>query len=380
MGTWFRFVSLGLLLFAAVAVRAHDAGLSSAEARLTSETLEVTVAYDLNDIRRMLPPSVWLGTDASEQTITNAQTELQQLATLLVEIRSGDVLLPSLDTRIAFTAEDHVGFRFMYERPATTTLDFRFPSLGALASTHREVFTFRDDTGAVRLTGMLSAESPAISVTPALLVPESKPAAAANTAANPSSETSETPPAGFRAFLLLGVEHIWTGYDHLLFLFGLLLVCSSFRSIAAIITCFTLGHSATLVLATFDVVNIRPAIVEPLIAASIVFVGVENLVRRGAAPRGRPVLTLGFGLIHGFGFASVLRDLGVSADGSGYALPLFSFNLGVELGQLVVAAIVLPIIWQLRKNAQFLRYVVPALSALVAAAGLWWLLERTLLG
>jgi hydrogenase/urease accessory protein HupE len=193
-------------------------------------------------------------------------------------------------------------------------------------------------------------------------------------ATGPATQESST----FVAFLKLGVEHIWTGYDHLLFLFGLLVVCARFRAIVAIISCFTLGHSLTLALATLDIVNLPARYTEPLIAASIVFVGVENLVRRGAEPRGRWALTFFFGLIHGFGFASVLRELGVGQSGSGLAMPLFSFNLGVELGQIAIAALILPIIWRMRKNEKFLRLGVPALSAIVALAGLYWFLERTI--
>ena len=180
-------------------------------------------------------------------------------------------------------------------------------------------------------------------------------------------------------FVRLGVEHIWTGYDHLLFLLALLAVCATFRASVRVISFFTLGHSLTLALATLNWVNLAASITEPLIAASIVYVGVENLVRRGAEPRGRGALTLAFGLIHGFGFASVLRELGVGVNGSGLALPLFSFNLGVELGQIAIAAVVLPLLWQLRKRGWFLQCGVPTISALVALAGLYWLVTRTLL-
>jgi hypothetical protein len=87
-------------------------------------------------------------------------------------------------------------------------------------------------------------------------------------------------------------------------------------------------------------------------------------------------LTFAFGLIHGFGFASVLRDMGVSARAGGVAMPLFSFNVGVELGQIAVAAIVLPIIWQLRKREFFLQRGVPACSVIVALAGAFWFVQR----
>jgi hydrogenase/urease accessory protein HupE len=183
---------------------------------------------------------------------------------------------------------------------------------------------------------------------------------------------------GFWDFLQLGIAHIWTGYDHLLFLFGLLVVCGSFRSMVVIITSFTVAHSVTLALATWNIVQLPSRLVEPMIAASILFVGVENLVRRGAEPRGRWALTFVFGLAHGFGFANVLRDLGVGSNGHSIAMPLFSFNLGVEIGQVTIAAIVLPVVWRLRRNPAFVRRGVPILSGFVAAAGLYWLIERIL--
>jgi hydrogenase/urease accessory protein HupE len=182
----------------------------------------------------------------------------------------------------------------------------------------------------------------------------------------------------FWGFLTLGIEHILTGYDHLLFLFGLLIVTDRFLPALKVITCFTIAHSITLGVAAFDLVQLPSRVVEPAIAASIVYVGVENIVRRGG-PKGRWKLTFVFGLIHGFGFASVLRGLGVGASGSGIAMPLFSFNLGVEVGQILVAAPLLPLLWWLRKKPAFVTRWVPACSALVALAGGYWLMQRLFL-
>jgi hypothetical protein len=92
------------------------------------------------------------------------------------------------------------------------------------------------------------------------------------------------------------------------------------------------------------------------------------------------VLTFAFGLIHGLGFAGVLHEMGIANSGSGAVVPLLAFNLGVEAGQLAIAAVVLPILWKLRDNRTFLRRGVPACSIAVAAAGAYWLIERTLLG
>ena len=114
--------------------------------------------------------------------------------------------------------------------------------------------------------------------------------------------------------------------------------------------------------------------VEPLIAASIIYVGVENIFRRDLEKRW--MLAFGFGLIHGCGFATVLRDLGVGKEGAGVVMPLLSFNLGVELGQLAIAALVLPIVWALKKRPVYQPRFVPALSVLIIAAGAYWLVER----
>jgi hydrogenase/urease accessory protein HupE len=182
----------------------------------------------------------------------------------------------------------------------------------------------------------------------------------------------------FWSFLRLGIEHIWTGYDHLFFLAGLLVVCTHLRSAVGIITSFTIAHAITLGLAATDTVHLSGRLVDPLIAASILFVGLENLYRREAEPRSRPLVAFIFGLVHGFGFADVLRGLGLGTHGTSLAVPLFGFNLGVELGQLAVATVALPIIWRLRKSPGFSRRGIPLISGAVAATGLYWLIKRTL--
>ena len=148
--------------------------------------------------------------------------------------------------------------------------------------------------------------------------------------------------ATFGGFFFMGVEHILTGYDHLIFLFGLLIAISQFRATLWVITCFTLAHSVTLALAAFDVVRIPEHIVEPLIAATIIYVGVENLLRLDNAT-GRWRLALIFGLVHGLGFATDLKEKVAGMSGEKIVVPLVSFNLGVEVGQLAVAALVLPL-------------------------------------
>jgi hypothetical protein len=179
----------------------------------------------------------------------------------------------------------------------------------------------------------------------------------------------------FTAFLRLGIEHILLGFDHLLFLSGLLLVVRGWRQLVIVITTFTVAHSLTLGLAAFNIISVPGRVAESLIAASILFVGIENIAQRGE-PRARWAVTLFFGLIHGFGFASVLRGLGLGTNGRGIALPLFSFNLGVEIGQLAVAAVLVPLLWRLAESPNYRGRWQPMLSGVVAVVGGYWLVQR----
>ena len=143
-----------------------------------------------------------------------------------------------------------------------------------------------------------------------------------------------------KRFVTLGVAHIFGGYDHLAFLVCLLVATTTLGSLAKVITSFTLAHSITLALATFDLVILPTRLTESLIALSIAYVAIENLLQFRAVERYR--ITFLFGLVHGFGFASVLREIGLPD--KGLLLSLVSFNVGVEMGQLAVVASVLPVL------------------------------------
>jgi hydrogenase/urease accessory protein HupE len=187
------------------------------------------------------------------------------------------------------------------------------------------------------------------------------------------------PPVSWFSFVLLGIEHILTGYDHLCFLLALLLVARCFRDVLGVITTFTVAHSLTLAAAALKLVSLSPAIVEPLIATSIIYVGVENLILR-RQPRHRLALVFGFGLIHGLGFASALAERLPGISGLAIIPPLLSFNLGVEAGQLAVAAVLVPVIGLLRCRANYPSLLQPALSCLIAGFGLFWFAQRVWTG
>jgi hydrogenase/urease accessory protein HupE len=177
-------------------------------------------------------------------------------------------------------------------------------------------------------------------------------------------------------FFRLGVEHILTGYDHLLFLVALLLRGGRLVSLLKIITAFTVAHSITLALATLGVVTIPDQIVEPVIAASIVWVALENVLLRNA-PSQRWLVSFLFGLVHGFGFASAIEPLALPR--GRLALALLGFNLGVEAGQALVVALLLPLLLWMRGSVWEPR-VVRAASLAVAAVGSAWFIERLFLG
>jgi hydrogenase/urease accessory protein HupE len=174
-------------------------------------------------------------------------------------------------------------------------------------------------------------------------------------------------------FLLLGIEHILTGWDHLVFLISLLLVATSFRGVLKFVTAFTLAHSCTLALTAFRLIQLPGALVESMIAASIIYVALENL--SAADQKWRWILTFAFGLVHGMGFGGALLEMQLADP----ALALLGFNLGVEVGQLGVVALMLPVLFLLRRREAFYRrYVVRGGSAAAAGLGLFWLVSRIL--
>ena len=177
-----------------------------------------------------------------------------------------------------------------------------------------------------------------------------------------------------RRFVPAGIHHILIGPDHLLFLVGLLLLGGSIRQLIAVVTAFTIAHSITLSLAALSLVTPPARVVEPAIALSIIYVGADNLMVNG----GRDVrawIAFAFGLIHGFGFANVLREMDLPSRALGWSL--FSFNIGVEIGQVVVVMAVASAFAALRSRSEAAgRRLAFAGSIVVIAAGTYWFIQR----
>jgi len=182
-----------------------------------------------------------------------------------------------------------------------------------------------------------------------------------------------------RAFVLQGVHHIFVGPDHILFIVGLLLLGGSIGRLLKIVTAFTVAHSITLALAALRVVDPPARLIEPVIALSIVYVGIETLLALRSPRDWRARIAFAFGFVHGFGFAGVLREFGLPPGALGWSLA--SFNLGVEIGQACIVLSVAPALALLRsRRPMAARTVVAYASAAIIVAGAWWFLQRVWLG
>jgi hydrogenase/urease accessory protein HupE len=348
-----RFTMLALFLMT-TPVFAHDPGLSAVELRFQGDALEARLSFSRAELESLGRIDADHDGQATKAELDAAGERLRAIGREAVEIKIDERLLTADEIHVSADDSNAIHFDLSFKNAAGSHIAFRSKLIEKLALGHKQYLTLKGATDQSGASRMLDAKNPVFESSLAGI-----------------SEKQ----GSFWGFLLLGVEHILIGFDHIAFLLALLLAGGSLREAAKIITSFTAAHSLTLALATLNIVNLPSSIVEPLIAVSIIYVGLENIFRPQA--RRRWLLTFGFGLIHGFGFASVLRELGVGS-GTGAIVPLASFNLGVEIGQIAIAALVLPLIWKLREQPRFAFRYVPAFSILIASLGGYWLVERTL--
>jgi hydrogenase/urease accessory protein HupE len=199
---------------------------------------------------------------------------------------------------------------------------------------------------------------------------------------SPSLALSET----LKTYISLGVHHIFTGFDHILFVIGLILAGGKLRQLLRIITAFTIAHSITLTLAVLNIFAPPSRVIEPLIALSIVCIGVDNIFNFKQENQEnanvqikdwRPMFAFGFGLIHGFGFAGALQEFGLPRT---QLIPaLISFNGGVEIGQAIIVVSIAPILaWIAKKSLGSRKKVIIIGSIIISLAGLFWFVQRIL--
>ena len=352
MRTWYGLsLALALMLAGASATRAHVGGTTGyATIAISRNTVRYAVTWPTGVLPSDLAEALQLARAGSQQN----RDKLLELLRRHIVISANGVRCEAGPGEVASSAPDGPTFSMQ--------LDF------ACAGTVHDL-AIRDDTFDVLGTGHHTlAKVEANGQTRELaFAPESRDAHVTVEAGDAGR--------GEGSFFALGVEHILTGYDHLLFLGALLLRGGRLLSIFKIITAFTVAHSITLALAVLGVVTVPPRLVESVIAASIVYVALENIFLRHA-PSQRWLVSFLFGLVHGFGFAAALGPLRLPA--RRLAVALFSFNLGVEVGQALVVASFLPLlIWM--RGARWEQRAVRTASGAVAVVAFIWFMQRAFL-
>jgi hypothetical protein len=363
-----------LVLNAAVAL-AHDPGLSALDVNVTGTTISATLSVSAADVAFLgsdleFPPRLSGHSRSDPREARNSRSDPRVPPPGDGASRLRDIVRDAV--RLTVNGEplmlewqhldsDRGGIRIRFEyapvRPDRSVRHIVVTSdmPEQLSRGHRELVTVTAD-GRVVGERVLDAEIRTLAVA-----------------------VSEPPPSRARqawSFVTIGVHQILAGYDHLMFLAGLILAAVSVRALLIALTAFTVAHSVSLAVVVLAGVHAPPSIVEPLIAASIAWIGIENLVGRSGGTRWW--LVFGFGLVHGFGFAGALTELGFGSSASDVAVALLSFNAGVEAGQLAAAGVMLPLVWLIRSHPALHARLQPVCSVIIAAAGAGWLVERVL--
>jgi len=372
------------VLFAMVAAPssaiAHPEGFSGLHVKIEPELTHVSLTLHTRDFSNWFPPGKY------PDYVADVCREMQATAAEIVELQLNGQPLQPISAKAHSLEVGLIELALEYDvtPPAGAELLVWSKHLIFMPRGHQQLLFIEDrraltdetELGPLLQDDTLSVERDASAVLVPAATTNNSPEAGPTTATTPTPNTPNATARTSRiSFFAFGVEHIITGYDHLLFLAALLLTCTRFKEAAAIITCFTIAHSVTLVLAALDMVRLPAEVVEPAIALSIVYVACENLVGTPSLWR-RAGVTCFFGLIHGLGFASALREIGLGRIPGGVIWPLLKFNLGVEAGQLAIAAVLLPLLLAIKRSEQLERRLVPAGSLVVAIAGGYWFVTR----
>ena len=346
------FIALFCVFFFPRVALAHQVGLSRGEYILTVDELAIELSFAHRDLATSYP-----ALDRSHDgTLSSAELAAGEsiIATSIVgalKVTSGGAPCPVSATTSKIDGEDAVLSATALCPPGGTDLALDLGFLEPLPADHRHLAHVK--------AGVAEEETIVLQTVRKIRVDTGHAIAQSRT-------------EGIGAFLRLGVEHILTGYDHLVFLFGLVVIGGRPRALLEAITAFTVAHSISLALATLGVWTPPPSLVEPAIALSIAYVGFENFFLKDAEKRWR--ITLPFGLIHGFGFAGALVERHLPR--ARIPIALLGFNLGVEIGQLAVMAVLLPLVVVARRKPLFDKRILPVLNVIIIVLGLFWLALR----
>jgi hypothetical protein len=367
---WQRFLCVGLITLAALVsatqAHAHAVGTSylHIEAADVDRALPVRVALSIRDLEFAVGLDVNDDARITWGEVLANQASLTAYVQRKVELRRGGIgcAVTASDLRVATYADELYAVLSMHAVcPVAGALQVQSDLLFEIDDSHRSLLTVSNDSSAISVL----------------------------TSAN-RTWSAGMPSGAWRDFLRFvgqGVWHIWIGFDHLAFLLLLLLPLAGsvetnktglglrIKEIVKVVTAFTIAHSITLICASLGFLTFSSQWIEAIIAGSIVIAALANMTRLAA--KFGLALAFGFGLVHGFGFAGALADISTSTVGR--AVPLLGFNLGVEIGQLVVVAAIFPALFLWRAPAPMRARAILAGSIVIGAAGVSWLVERTLL-
>ena len=349
-----RFLFVAALLFAfATLASAHPVPFSYFDLRLTASGMDASLvvhdfdlAQDLGGgpVERFLDPAFLSERAAAIRSLFNDRLQLTA---------DGKKLAPQWDDPEVLRDQESV--RFVMHYPSVTSMPGRVGIQAAIFPYDPVHQTFVNIYENGQLTRQLILDR-------------------AKTSTEYFTGSGQSTGMVVRKFIPEGIHHILIGPDHILFLVGLLLMGGKPRRLLLVVTSFTLAHSITLSLAALDIINPPAQVIEPAIALSVIYVGCDNLlVRKGRDVRGW--IAFAFGFIHGFGFAGVLREMNLPRHALGWSL--FSFNVGVEIGQLMVVLVVATALAAVRWRSERVgRYVAFAGSLVVIGAGSFWFIQR----
>jgi hypothetical protein len=346
---------------------AHDPGISRLSLQPGANGLELSAVFALRDLELVAPADLDHDGRVSTDEWTRVAPAFGALAPTLVQVRLADKALTPTRVELVHEAGDGIRLQLGFDDPPAGEVTLTAPVLADLGAGHRMFLQIRDRQGAPVNEALLSARQPEYRV----------------------QVGAGQRQRNFLVYLALGAEHIWLGFDHLLFLLTLLLPAvliyqaprgwqpvehlkPALMDTLKVVTAFTAAHSITLSAATLGWLQLPTRWVESAIALSVLVAALNNL--RPLFANARWLAAFAFGLIHGLGFAGALQELGLPT-GSFFA-GLLGFNLGVELGQLLVVALLLPLAFVLREGPGYRRYVLQGGSMCAAAIATLWLWQR----
>jgi hydrogenase/urease accessory protein HupE len=349
---------------------AHAIGLSTGEYAAKGQTVLVKLAFARGEVARVLPQL-----DANRDghvtalDVESARKDLETKMLARIRVTAGGAACAPVLIGAGLTEQDGLTLDGRFDcATSDETFDVDVTLLDDLARGHRHVARA---IGATTHDEVLYEGHSSFTIAPMTDVAGVSPPRAVA-----ASATREGGASAAWAFFKMGIEHILTGYDHLVFLFGLVLLRARLGELLAVVTAFTVAHSVTLAIAVLGIFSPSPKFVEPAIALSIAYVGVENFFVEDGSRRWR--VTFPFGLIHGFGFAGALQEIHLPR--AQVPSALVSFNLGVEAGQLFAMSLVVPMVLLIRQKDWFEPRGVRVLSGAIALAGGVWFVVRIVRG